>query len=160
MRTPQMRLAKDLGFYNYAYPAGGCLLTDPSFSKRLLDLLSHQELSLKNLELLKVGRHFRLKDNTRLVVGRDENENSQLERLVLVGDYLFSSQKDLAGPTVLARGLTDPQSIFLSSQITCAYTDVMNLDKVDVLYRRIPCLTDNVHQVAPLPKEKFVHLLI
>ncbi|MFH1281099.1 MAG: tRNA 4-thiouridine(8) synthase ThiI, partial [Candidatus Omnitrophota bacterium] len=105
IRTPQMRLAKDLGFHNYANPAGGCLLTDPNFSKRLIELLAHDELNLANLELLKVGRHFRLGGRTRLVVGRDEGENNQLERLAQAGDYLFSPQKDLLGPTALARGL-------------------------------------------------------
>ncbi|MCX5693793.1 MAG: tRNA 4-thiouridine(8) synthase ThiI [Candidatus Omnitrophica bacterium] len=105
IRTPQMRLAKDLGFNDYANPAGGCLLTDPGFSKRLLELLAHNELNLENLELLKVGRHFRLSGNTRLVVGRDEGENNQLARLAQPGDYLFGPQKDLAGPAALVRGL-------------------------------------------------------
>ena len=48
------KLAKDLGLNGYATPAGGCLLTDPSFSKRLVELLAHNELNLENLELLKV----------------------------------------------------------------------------------------------------------
>ena len=106
-----MQLASDLGLNDYANPAGGCLLTDPSFSKRLVELLKHDELNLENLELLKVGRHFRLGGHTRLVVGRDEGENNQLAQLARAGDYLFSPQKDLAGPTALARGLIDQELI-------------------------------------------------
>jgi hypothetical protein len=160
MRTPQMRLARDLGLNDYANPAGGCLLTDPSFSKRLVELLAHDELNLENLELLKVGRHFRLGENTRLVVGRDEGENNQLAQLACAGDYLFTPQKDLAGPTCLARGLINQELIFLSSQITSAYTDVVGLDKIEVVYRLVPLVKDNVHQISPLPKERFAHLFI
>ncbi|MDP3041460.1 MAG: tRNA 4-thiouridine(8) synthase ThiI [Candidatus Omnitrophota bacterium] len=160
MRTPQMRLARDLGFNDYATPAGGCLLTDPSFSKRLVELLAHDELNLENIELLKVGRHFRLGDNTRLVVGRDEGENNQLARLAQAGDYLFSPQKDLAGPTALARGLINQELIFLSSQITSAYTDAVGLEKIEVFYRQIPAVKDNVQQISPLPKARFTHLFI
>ncbi|MDP2928334.1 MAG: tRNA 4-thiouridine(8) synthase ThiI [Candidatus Omnitrophota bacterium] len=159
-RTPQMRLAQDLGLNDYANPAGGCLLTDPSFSKRLIELLAHDELNLENLELLKVGRHFRLGLHTRLVVGRDEGENNQLTQLARTGDYLFSPQKDLAGPTALARGLVNQEIILLSSQITSAYTDALGLEKIGVFYRELPAVKDSLHQVSHLLKEKFVHLLI
>ncbi|MCX5699266.1 MAG: tRNA 4-thiouridine(8) synthase ThiI [Candidatus Omnitrophica bacterium] len=159
-RTPQMRLARDFGLNTYANPAGGCLLTDPNFSKRLVELLAHDELNLENLELLKVGRHFRLGDNTRLVVGRDEGENRQLAQLAQAGDYLFSPQKDLAGPTSLARGLINQELIFLSSQITSAYTDVVGLEKIGVFYRKLPSAKDFAHQVVYLPKERFTHLFI
>jgi tRNA-specific 2-thiouridylase len=160
LRTPQMRLARDLGFNVYANPAGGCLLTDPSFSKRLVELLAHDELSLENLELLKLGRHFRLGENTRLVVGRDEGENNRLAQMAQAGDYLFSPQKDLAGPTALARGLINQELIFLSSQITSAYTDTAGLEKIEVLYRQVPANEDSVYQVTNLPKEMFTHLFV
>ncbi|MFH0917587.1 MAG: tRNA 4-thiouridine(8) synthase ThiI, partial [Candidatus Omnitrophota bacterium] len=160
IRTPQMQLAKDLGLNAYATPAGGCLLTDPGFARRLVELLAHDELNLENLELLKIGRHFRLGGSTRLVVGRDEGENNRLAQLAHVGDYLFSPQKDLAGPTCLARGVMNQELIFLSSQITSAYTDVAGLEKIEVLYRQIPGSQDSVHQISPLPKARFTHLFI
>jgi len=160
MRTPQMRLARDLGLNNYATPAGGCLLTDPGFSKRLMELLAHDELSLENLELLKIGRHFRLGKTTRLVVGRDEKENNRLSGLARAGDYLFSPQKDLAGPTCLARGLINQELIALSSQITSAYTDGAGLEKIEVFYRQVPQAQDSVEVVLRLPKERFTHLFI
>ncbi|MFW6284018.1 MAG: tRNA 4-thiouridine(8) synthase ThiI, partial [Desulfosalsimonas sp.] len=40
-RKPQMALAKSFGVTDYPAPAGGCLLTDPGFSKRLEDLMTH-----------------------------------------------------------------------------------------------------------------------
>jgi tRNA U34 2-thiouridine synthase MnmA/TrmU len=160
LRTPQMRLAKDFGFNNYATPAGGCLLTDPGFSRRLIELLAHNELNLENLELLKTGRHFRVGDNTRLVVGRDGSENNRLAQLARPGDYLFNPPKDLAGPTALARGLINRKLILLSSQVTSSYTDIGGLKNIEILYRQVPLLKDNVRKTPCLPKENFAHLLI
>jgi tRNA-uridine 2-sulfurtransferase len=160
IRTPQMQLAKDLGLREYANPAGGCLLTDPNFSQRLEELIAHQELSLDNLELLKVGRHFRIAANTRLVVGRDEGENNSLIQLAMPGDYLFNPQSDLAGPTSLARGQITRDLIFLASEITSAYTDAVGLKETEVFYRKIPSAEDNVQRTAHAPKSKFAHLLI
>lgn len=159
-RTAQMQLAKSLGIDKYATPAGGCLLTDPNFSKRLEELLVHKELDLDNLELLKVGRHFRIGEKARLVVGRDEKENNLLIQLAKPQDYLFSPQKDLAGPTCLARGLINPELIFLSSEITSAYTDVVGLKEIEVLYRKVPEAIDNTNRISCQPKSRFAHLLI
>ena len=136
MRKPQMQLAKKLGIAKYANPAGGCLLTDPCFSKRLKELLAHQELNLENLELLKVGRHFRIGKNSRLAVGRNEDENNLLMRLAGPGDYLFHPQDDLAGPVSLARGPVGEELLDLCSQITCAYSDTAGADEIDVFYRQ------------------------
>ncbi|MDD5409512.1 MAG: tRNA 4-thiouridine(8) synthase ThiI [Candidatus Omnitrophica bacterium] len=160
IRTPQMQLAEKLGISKYANPAGGCLLTDPCFSKRLKELLQHRELNLDNLALLKVGRHFRLENNSRLVVGRDEGENKLLVQLAVPGDCLFFPPKDLAGPTSLARGLITLDLIHLSSQITCSYSDSAGLKDMEVSYRHIPGTKDNLYKVACLPKSRFVHLLI
>jgi len=160
MRTPQMQLAKQLGINKYANPAGGCLLTDPCFSKRLEELLRYKELNLDNLALLKVGRHFRIEKQSRLVVGRDKGENKLLRQLAKPGDYLFFPQKDLAGPTSLARGSMTQELILLSSQITSAYSDTVGLKEMEVLYRHTPETKDNVHKITCLPKSRFVHLLI
>ena len=160
MRTPQMQLAKKLGISKYANPAGGCLLTDPCFSKRLEELLRHEELNLDNLALLKVGRHFRIEKKSRLVVGRNEGDNKLLMQLARPGDYLFFPQKDLAGPTSLARGLMTQELILLSAQITSAYSDTVGLEKMEVSYRHIPENKDNMHNIVCLPKSRFVHLLI
>ena len=59
-RKPQMQLAEDFNISDYPCPAGGCLLTDPEFSKRIKDVLAHDDLSIKNIEIIKTGRFFRL----------------------------------------------------------------------------------------------------
>ncbi|MFA5085916.1 MAG: 7-cyano-7-deazaguanine synthase, partial [Candidatus Omnitrophota bacterium] len=63
-RKPQMALAKEFGITDYPNPAGGCLLTDPEFAKRVKDAIKHDEFNTGNLALLSVGRHFRLSECT------------------------------------------------------------------------------------------------
>lgn len=159
-RTPQIQLAKNLGIAKYANPAGGCLLTDPCFSRRLEELLAHQELDLDNLELLKVGRHFRIGGSARFVVGRNENENNLLMQLAKPGDYLFHPQNDLAGPVSLARGKIGLELFGLCFQITAAYSDTAASCEINVFYRHLPEAEEKARKTLCMPKSNFAHLLI
>ncbi len=79
-RKPQMELAERLGLSSYATPAGGCLLTDPAFARRLSDLLNNTDrLTFREMNLLRYGRHFRL-DSSKVIIGRNERENRRLEQ--------------------------------------------------------------------------------
>src|SRR5665648_835552 len=62
-RKRQMELAIKMEIEDYPSPAGGCKLTEPAFSKRLRDLFTQGVFSLEDIELLKLGRHFRLSTN-------------------------------------------------------------------------------------------------
>jgi len=80
-RQAQLALAKEFGWEDYPTPAGGCLLTDIQFSIRLRDFVAHDNLRKEDIPLLKNGRHFRLKEGAKLIVGRNEMENNALESL-------------------------------------------------------------------------------
>jgi tRNA-specific 2-thiouridylase len=78
-RKPQIRLAAEFGVRDYPAPAGGCLLTDPGYARRLKDLFGHQRrIETTDLELLKYGRHFRLDAATKTIVGRTQKDNQQI----------------------------------------------------------------------------------
>jgi len=101
-RKEQLKLSKIWGLKNYQTPAGGCLLTDPNFSRRLKNLLVvNSRPTVSDLALLKLGRHFWEKDIL-FVVGRNEEENEKLKKLRRSGDYLIELA-EIPGPTVLAR---------------------------------------------------------
>lgn len=90
-RKEQIALAKEFGIQNPPNSAGGCLLTDPCFSKRVNDLFEHTDgvPTLNDVELLKVGRHFRLSDEAKLIVGRNQSENEMMKFLCLDDDFSF-----------------------------------------------------------------------
>ena len=71
-RKPQFQLAAEFGITSFPAPAGGCLLTCEEYSKKLRDLFANKKrISIAEVALLKVGRHFRLSNN-KIIVGRNE----------------------------------------------------------------------------------------
>jgi tRNA U34 2-thiouridine synthase MnmA/TrmU len=100
-RKEQMQLAAAFGITNYAPPAGGCLLTDPMFTRRLRDLFSHQEdYDIHDLDLLKYGRHFRADDQGKIIVGRNNSDNEKLRGLSTDADLVLFMD-DFPGPHVV-----------------------------------------------------------
>jgi tRNA-uridine 2-sulfurtransferase len=103
-RKGQLTLAKHFGMSDPPNAAGGCLLTDPAFSKRVKDIMDHCDdiPTLNDIELLKVGRHFRLTSDAKLVVGRNKDENEVIKALVTEDDTIIEA-KDYVGPTCILR---------------------------------------------------------
>jgi tRNA-specific 2-thiouridylase len=152
-RRPSLRLAEEKGITKYFSPSGGCLLTDPGFCRRLADLMRFQErIQPRDIELLKLGRHFRLAEEVKLVVGRNKDENEQI--------------KDFHdGPSVLIYvpvtgspiGLLLGNAKFLktAAAITARYSDQKDQDRIEVMY----CVDDATPQaieVKPISDEDLV----
>jgi len=122
-RKTQIELAKQFGITDYPNSAGGCLLTDPQFAKRVEDLFEHVDKpTLNDTELLKVGRHFRINKNSKLIVGRNKDENDVISSLAMPDDVLLEA-KDHKGPSALLRGLYDESIIALAGSIVHRYSD-------------------------------------
>ena len=134
-RKPQMALAKEFGITDYPNPAGGCLLTDPEFAKRVKDAIKHDEFNTGNLALLSVGRHFRLSECTRLVVGRDEKENAILESLAAPGDIILELA-DHEGPTSILKGGVSEEIIKKAADITAYHTKFRDAGQLKISYRK------------------------
>ena len=105
-RKPQMALARQFGFEDYAQPAGGCcFLTDKQYSVKLSDLWAsrgRREYELDDIMLLKVGRHLRPRPNFKIIVGREEGENRFLEGYRKRFTHMLSTSH--TGPLVLLDG--------------------------------------------------------
>jgi len=122
-RKPQLLMAKEFGIQDPPNAGGGCLLTDKAFGKRAFDLFDHTETpTFNDIDLLKVGRHFRLDEHTKLVVGRSKEENANISLLALPDDIKLEA-KDVMGPTALLRGKTAGQHKELAASITLRYSD-------------------------------------
>ena len=121
IRGPQFALAQQMGINEYPAPAGGCLLTDPLFARRVNDLLTHDALTMENAELLKLGRYFRLNSQFNLIVGRNQRDNLALLDGVNPGDYIFTPFHG-KGPTGIGKGTIDGKSEQLSADIIAFYS--------------------------------------
>jgi len=156
-RKPQMELAVRFGLKDYPTPAGGCLLTDPVFSRRLHDLLAHdQPLEVRDVEMLKLGRHFRLPDGRKLIVGRNMSENEALEKMVRPGDLVLKVAQ-LPGPTVvIPKG--GPADLDLAAAINVSYSDAPDGRPVQVLL--LDGRQERLLHAAGVPKTELAELMI
>ncbi len=99
-RKEQIILAQKFNIKDYPTPAGGCLLTDPEFSKKLKELMKvEKDIFKEDIELLKIGRHYWV-DRVKIIIGRDQKENKELQKKARKGDVLVWL-KDVAGPMAL-----------------------------------------------------------
>jgi len=122
-RKRQMDMAVHYGVTSYPPPAGGCLLTDPMFSRRLRDLFAHHpDCGIREIELLKVGRHFRLNETTKVVIGRNAMDNDTIERLADHGDTLIRIAQ-VPGPSALIPGGGSEDTRLLAAALCARYSD-------------------------------------
>ena len=149
-RKEQIKLAARYGILDPPNAAGGCLLTDKSFSKKLKDLITKgdRDMTMNDIQLLKVGRHFRLSGGSKLIVGRNEDENEIISGLANHRDLLLEAE-EYKGPVGMLRG-TDLQSVLsTAAAIVLRYSDapkvsvstvrVWSEDKIMVNITSVPC---------------------
>lgn len=121
-RKEQMRLADELGVTEYPNPDGGCLLTEISFAPKVRDLFEHcDRLDPRDFRLLRIGRHFRLGERCKLIIGRDERDNQRLEQALLPGE---TSLRWMDGNTPLGvlTGNPEEEHLDLASRLLLRYT--------------------------------------
>jgi tRNA-specific 2-thiouridylase len=135
-RGVQVQLAEHYQF-RYHQPAGGCLLTDPNFEIRLQDLMQHkppEQITGADIELLKLGRHFRLSDTLKVIVGRHEFDNKLLEHHT-AGRW-SATVREYQGPLVLIDGDPSEQQLEQIAQIAVRYTKGRHAESVNVDFGR------------------------
>jgi len=151
-RKPQMALAQQFGFEDYAQPAGGCcFLTDEQYSVKLADLWQargSRQYEMDDIMLLKVGRHIRPAPHFKLIVAREEGEGKFLQGYRKQYPHLRTTSH--GGPLTLIDGEITEQDLQLSARIVARYSQGKQADSVDLEY------TDSegkVHEltVPPLP---------
>jgi len=109
-RRPQLDLAKNLNITEFNQPAGGCLLTDPNFASRMKDTLAHGYRNFRETIALQWGRHFRINDDFKVIVGRNADENESLLRYAHHDDHIMQFAQH-EGPTLLLKGYNPSDEI-------------------------------------------------
>jgi len=124
-RKPQMALAKSLGITDYPAPAGGCLLTDPNFSRRARDLVDFvPDACQTDFLLLGYGRHIRISSEAKLVAGRNKSDNAMLLSLYRPDRDVKIFMHDVPGPVgIVPRGAPD-SDVQTAAALCAGYTRV------------------------------------
>jgi len=149
-REIQLQLAKDFGWEDFQSPGGGCLLTDANFTKKIREFIEHNELEVEDIDVLKNGRHLRLPDGAKLVIGRDKEENELLENAIN-DKYLRVRVDKLPAPFALLTKSATKEDRNLSAKIVLTFT------------KTNPNIEYSVHvgnetlSTNPLPKREDAH---
>jgi len=158
-RKPQAALAAEFGISDYPNPAGGCLLTDKGFSRRLKDLFEHQEYFSENeLNILKFGRHLRLNQSTKIIVGRNQSDNENIEKLYNPSSDMLFKVNLFPGPTTVMPNGGKREIVILAASICAGYGRVPEYSQINVTAQ-----TPNgneIIKVLAIPPGKIRHLII
>jgi len=128
-RRRQLALAKELGIEEPPQPAGGCLLTDANYAKKVKVLLRQGWRSLADFRIINAGRFFRLPSESRLIVGRYEAENNFLDR-VRPPYALRLEPTSVVGPVALLFGKQDGEVLDIALSIVARYSDANEGEQV------------------------------
>jgi tRNA-uridine 2-sulfurtransferase len=122
-RKPQIQLARTWGIVDYPAPAGGCLLTEAVYSSRLKDLFDHRaDCSENALHLLKYGRHIRLNETVKIIVGRTLQDNTAiLNHYDPIRDVVIKTI-EIPGPVVLIPLGAETDEIRQAASICAGYS--------------------------------------
>lgn len=149
-RRRQAELARSWGIVEYPPSGGGCLLTEKSFTGRLRDLLTHApDCTTNDIELLKIGRQFRLSPTSKLVLGRNQEHNELLHALAAPGDLLLRCA-DFSGPLGLLRGEQGAETVALAAALVAAYGKGKGEGQVRVLIWQ--GTEERILSIAPLDR--------
>jgi len=158
-RRVQIQMAKDIGWKEYPNPSGGCLLTEKGFARRLKDLFRYEAHPDQNdIDLLKLGRHLRLNEKAKLVVGRNVLENSEIPRLARGNDAILEVEK-IPGPEGLLRGEYGRVELGTAASVVARYSDAPKDAAARVLCRLQPNAVSAL-SVVPMPAAAVANLLL
>ena len=93
-REVQIELTRKFGITEYGSPGGGCLLTSEVISKRLYIAIKECDIDESLINLMLIGRHFRLNESI-FIVSRNQREGEILRKY---GSALFELL-DVKGPS-------------------------------------------------------------
>jgi len=154
-RKEQFKLAEQLGIKKYETPAGGCILTDPEFSKRVKIFRKKrgkENLTAQDLILMRYGRHFWIKDTIQVVTGRNESENEMLQSFT--GQRWVFEAVDIPGPLVLASGIKEQEDIEQVGKIVSRYCSKKPSSVVKVKYENKIKRVSGYVDAAPVGEEE------
>lgn len=152
-RKIQMELAEKWNIVDYPSPAGGCKLTEPNYSNRLRDLLKYnQEPSDKELELLKIGRHFRLPDGVNIISTRTGDEGNIIKGLLDENALIFFAE-EFSGSFIALLGNPDEEDIEYAARVTARYCKGKDEKTVKVKYGKFNHPLNGHIEVSPATED-------
>jgi len=137
-RKRLIELANKYNLKEVPTPSTGCALTEKGFGQKVFDLIQIEDSNATwDYEILKIGRHFRYDEQTKIVMGRDHEENYQLQyyhELPHSRSTAFFDPDDFMGPNAILVGPPTEDAIAFAAGLVLRFANVddPNTCKVDV----------------------------
>lgn len=158
-RKPQMELARKMGIDFYPNAAGGCLLTEKDFSRKVRDLMVNKPgFDMRDVDLLKAGRHFRVSRTVKLILGRDEKENMDL--VENMPGYTCFMTVEVPGPVGVITGPLKPEEEKLVSRIISAYSDISPGEEMTVSRNRAKACEAEIIKIKAVSRKDVKKYLV
>lgn len=157
-RKRQEALAKEWGLIDFPSSGGGCLLTEIHFSDRLRDLFNHQpDCTVSDVELLKIGRQFRLSEQAKLTLGRHQQDNEAI-RAAAGDSHVVLRVLGVPGPLGLIAGEPRDEDLRTAGAIVASYGKGKEQKEVVVL-AETPA-GEQRFTLAPMPRSESEKLIV
>lgn len=114
-RKKQFELIKKFNIKDFEQPAGGCILTNEEFCKRLKPFI--MEIKGEDIDIFSIGRHF-IFGNSHIIIGRNEKENNILESKGFISFFLDGK----TGPTGVFRILEKEEHREFAAELILRYS--------------------------------------
>ena len=159
-RKIQIELAKEWGILDYPSPAGGCKLTEPNYSRRLKELLEHKEdICVKDLELLKIGRHFRVSKDAKIISTRTQEEGELIKQFLTQEDLIFLAE-DYNGSTVVIIGKETNEDIEFAAKVSGRYCKGKDEKIISISYGRYDNPINKSIDIVPATEDEINNYIL
>ncbi len=153
-RERQLAMAKEFGFSEYETPGGGCLLTLEAFANKIRDFIKYDTLESEDLPLLKFGRHLRLNDGAKLVIGRNEEDNNELTKIKSPKFEQIKLQ-NIVGPVSLLSKNASENDLNEAVKLVLAYARTQKDTPYEVIFNELSII-QTPHSSKEVAKKYFV----
>lgn len=149
-RKPLIELARRLGVTRIPGPSTGCALAEPGFAPRVRDLVElDPQATLADFELLNYGRHVRLDERAKVVVGRNARENAAIRALYerhATPRWALLEPDGFPGPSALVAGRIDEAAVRSAAGLVLRYAKARQAPTATV-----SVLHDGTRRLSVLP---------
>ncbi len=158
-RQPQLELVRKYGIQEFPSPAGGCLLTEKGFCRKLRDLYDHTEgiPAVADVKLLKFSRQFRLPEGGRIIVGRNRADNLALKALTAQGRTILHTV-NVPGPTAVFLGEFTEGDLQRAAGIIADYGDKGS--RAEITVKLVSPTGARDFPIAPLPRATYTEWML